>query len=339
MKVLLAMSGGIDSSLACKFLLDQGYEVEGAYMILHGRKDYHEENIKNVEKVAEFFGIKYHVFDLQNDFKSLVYDDFINSYKLGLTPNPCAVCNKFIKFGKFYEFAKSKGFEKIATGHYARIENNLIKSAADELKDQSYFLGGIEKSIIPHIIFPLGDKIKSDLKSYAAQIKPIANLATQKESTEICFVENTYLEVLNKHFDTHQKGQVINTDGEVVGSHDGYMNFTIGKRKGFTYDGAHEPHYVLSINPKENQIIVGLKDELKNFEFKTKNLNNFTNLNEFNCLVKVRYRSKGLPCEARINSNGGLDVKLKEPAFGIASGQLAVFYDEEKRVLASGFIV
>lgn len=337
LKVLVALSGGVDSSMSAKYLVEAGYEVVGCYMKLHAKPGYHEENIRKVKKVGEFLGIETHVLDLEKEFKSSVYDLFIDAYKKGLTPNPCAVCNKNIKFGALWEFAKSLKCDKMATGHYAMIEDGLIKSAFDKSKDQSYFLANVSPEILPFVIFPLGDKLKVDIKADAAKIPQISELASQKESSEICFVETTYIDELKKHFDTNKPGVVRLKDGKAVGKHDGYMHYTIGKRKGFTVDGAHDPHYVLAIDPAKNEIIVGLKDELESYDFETVNFNNFTSNDEFECFVKIRYRSPKIPCFVS-KSGDGAKVSLKQNAGGVASGQLAVFYDEFDRVMASGFI-
>lgn len=338
MNVLMALSGGVDSSMSAKILLEAGFNVLGCYMKLHDKPNYHEKNIAKVEKVGEFLGIKTLVLDLREQFKKNVYDLFVSSYAMGITPNPCAHCNRLIKFGALWEFAKQNGCEKIATGHYARIENGLLKSAFDTSKDQSYFLSNIEPEMLSHVIFPLGDKLKKDIKANVAKIPQIAELATQKESSEICFVENSYMEILAKHFNTQMRGVVRNNAGDIIGEHDGYMNYTIGKRKGFRIHGAHEPHFVTAIDPKNNEIHAGLKNELEKTSFETLNFNNFTNKNSFECFVKIRYKSEPLPCIVRQNGRGGVFVELLRPASAVASGQLACFYDEQNRVLASGFI-
>ena len=260
-------------------------------MKLHGKPNYHEENIKKVEKIANFLGIKYHILDLQDDFKEKVYMPFVNTYKDGKTPNPCALCNRFIKLGKLLDFAKELGCEKLATGHYARIENNLIKTAFDDSKDQSYFLASANKEALKYMMFPLGEMKKEDVKKFASNIEVLKSFATQKESSEICFVEDTYVKVLNKFMDTKIPGEVVNKDGKIVGKHDGYMHYTIGKRRGFEVKGAHEPHFVLKINPKENQIVVGKKEDLKIAEFNLEKINLFINAKELDCEVKIRYRS------------------------------------------------
>ena len=354
MKILVAMSGGVDSTVTAYTLLQQGHEVEGCYMKLHGKPNYHEANIAKVEKAAQFLGIKHHILDLQDDFKERVYMPFVASYKAGKTPNPCAWCNRFIKLGKLLEFAKSLNCEKLATGHYARVENGLLKTAFDETKDQSYFLASADKSALSYLIFPLGEKKKEAVKAFAASIKELESFATQKESAEICFVENTYIEVLQQFMPTNVKGSVLNSSGKIIGKHDGYMHYTIGKRRGFEVRGAHEPHFVLKIKPQSNEIVVGLKDELKVSEFELEKINllvdkaflcenkllqNSLNAENFSfkCEVKIRYRSKSTACVVQVLPNLSAKITLLEPVYALASGQMAVFYDKDT-VLASGFI-
>lgn len=354
MKILVAMSGGVDSTVTAYTLLQQGHEVEGCYMKLHGKPNYHEANIAKVEKAAQFLGIKHHILDLQDDFKERVYMPFVASYKAGKTPNPCAWCNRFIKLGKLLEFAKSLNCEKLATGHYARVENGLLKTAFDETKDQSYFLASADKSALSYLIFPLGEKKKEAVKAFAASIKELESFATQKESAEICFVENTYIEVLQQFMPTNVKGSVLDSNGKIIGKHDGYMHYTIGKRRGFEVRGAHEPHFVLKIKPQSNEIVVGLKDELKVSEFELEKINllvdkTFLSENKllqnslnaenfsFKCEVKIRYRSKRTACVVQVLPNLSAKITLLEPVYALASGQMAVFYDKDT-VLASGFI-
>ena len=335
-KVLVGMSGGVDSTVTAILLQKEGYEVEGVYMKLHHKPGYHEENFTKVQRVADYLGIKVHFHDLSLEFKEEVYDYFVESYKDGLTPNPCVICNRTIKFGKMIEFADSIDAQFVATGHYIRCDGEFIYMAADQNKDQSYFLCEVKKEVLPRLIFPLGTWVKEDVKAYAANIEILKDFATQKESSEICFVENSYDEVLAKHMNIDIPGETIDSDGNVVGTHKGYMHYTIGKRRGFFVDGAHDPHFVLDIKPELNQIVVGTKEKLEENSFEVKQINLFKDLVEFDCNVKVRYRTQAVPCHVVIDGDEA-KVVLKKPVFGLAKGQVAAFYDNEK-LLGGGVI-
>jgi len=335
-KVLVGMSGGVDSTVVAILLQKEGYEVVGVYMKLHDNEEYHKTNFNNVKRVGEYLGIDIHFYDLSKDFKKEVYDYFVNTYKQGLTPNPCVMCNRTIKFGKMVEFADTLGIEKIATGHYLKCDGEFFYEAKDKTKDQSYFVAQVKKEVLPRLIFPLGSWLKEDVKEFAKDIPLLKDIGEQKESTEICFVENDYTEILEKHMDINLAGETINSKGEVVGTHKGYMHYTIGKRRGFTVNGAHDAHFVLAIKPEKNQIVVGKRDELKVDSFEIKQINLFEPLVEFDATVKVRYRTKAIECHVKIENNKGV-VELKQSVFGLAHGQVAVFYDGD-RVLGSGVI-
>ncbi len=335
-KVLVGMSGGVDSTVTALLLQQERYEVIGVYMKLHENEKYHEENFKKVKRVAEYLGIDVHFLDLSKDFRDEVYDYFVNTYIDGLTPNPCVICNRTIKFGKMVEFANSLGIDRVATGHYLKCDGEFFYVAEDKTKDQSYFVAQVKKEILPKLIFPLGSWLKKDVKAFASKIKSLEDFATQKESSEICFVETNYTEILKKHAEIDNIGEAINSKGEIVGTHKGYMHYTIGKRRGFRVEGAHEPHFVLSIKPESNQIVVGKRDELEVNRFTIKNINMFEDLKEFKASVKVRYRTKAIECSVEIDNGIGL-VELKEPVYGLAFGQIAVFYDKD-RVIGSGVI-
>ena len=335
-KVLVGMSGGVDSTVTAVLLQKEGYEVEGVYMKLHDKPGYHEENYAKAKRVGEYLGIKVNFYDLSEAFNRDVYEYFVESYKEGLTPNPCVICNRTIKFGKMVEYADSIGAEYVATGHYLKCDGEYIYAADDPNKDQSYFLCEVKKEVLPRLLFPLGTWIKDDVKAFAAEIDVLKDLATQKESSEICFVENSYDEVLAKHMDIDIPGETVDTEGNVVGTHKGYMHYTIGKRRGFFVNGAHDPHFVLAIKPEKNQIVVGTKEKLEVNEFEVKQINLFEDLTEFDCEVKVRYRTRAVPCHVRIEGEWAT-VDLHEPVFGLAKGQIAAFYDG-KRLLGGGVI-
>jgi len=336
MKILVAMSGGVDSTVTAYKLKKEGHLIEGVYMRLHSDDLAHEENIKKVKKVADFLGIKYHVLDLQAKFNDFVYNPFVSTYKDGLTPNPCVLCNRNIKLGALLDFAKELGMDKLATGHYIQIKDGLLTEAVDNTKDQSYFLANVKKESLDFVLFPLGDMLKEDVKKFASTIEVLQEFSTQKESSEICFVPDAYTEILKKHMNIDKPGNVLNTKGEVVGEHKGYMHYTIGKRKGFTVKGAHDPHYVTKINSKTNEITVGLKEDLNVNKFKVKDINMFINGKTFECSVKIRYRSPKNECSVYINGTTA-DVKLYENVQGLAAGQMAVFY-RDSQIIGGGWI-
>ncbi|WP_201352594.1 tRNA 2-thiouridine(34) synthase MnmA [Hydrogenimonas urashimensis] len=336
-KVLVGMSGGVDSTVTAKLLLDAGYEVEGVYMRLHDKSGYHEENFEHVCEVAEYLGIKVSMIDLSKAFEEAVYIPFIEGYREGRTPNPCAVCNRFIKFGKMIEYADSIGADYLATGHYVRHDGTYLLEARDKSKDQSYFLFDIDKRIVPRLLFPLGEWLKEDVKACAADIEALSHFATKKESSEICFVETTYVDVLKEHMEIDLPGEVLDTEGNVIGHHKGYMHYTIGKRRGFFVKGAQVPHYVKEIRPETNQIVVTTQDTLLATKIFVEKINLMDAQRSFSCQVKIRYRTKPIPCRVEVDENGRGVISLQEPVYGVASGQAAVFYEGEK-LLGGGWI-
>jgi len=336
-KVLVGMSGGIDSTVSAMLLKNEGYEVEGLYMKLHSTPGYHEIHLKRANKAAKFLGIKLHVLDLQEEFKNSVFTPFVETYKIGQTPNPCALCNRNLKFGKMIEFADQIGAYYIATGHYIKTDGKFFYVADDDSKDQSYFLFYVEQKILSRLLFPLSNKKKIDIKNMILKISEIKEFATQSESSEICFVPTVYTDVLKEYVDVDRVGEVLNRDGEVIGEHKGYMHYTIGKRRGFSVKGAHEPHFVLEIKPKTNQIVVGKRDELACNRVIINNLNMFIDEKEFNAKVKLRFRTKAIDCYVIIKDGVGY-IDLEDDVYGVATGQAAVFY-EDKKLLGGGWII
>ena len=335
-KVLVGMSGGVDSTVSTLMLQEEGYEVEGLYMKLHSKPGYHEIHQARAQKAADNLGVKLHVLDLQENFKKEVFQPFIDTYEKGKTPNPCALCNRTMKFGEMINYADKIGADYLATGHYIKTDGQYFYQAEDDTKDQSYFLFYVNKDILPRLKFPLGERKKSDIKKLAASVEGLESFASQAESSEICFVETTYTDLLKDYVKVDNPGDVLDKDGNVVGTHKGYMHYTIGKRKGFTVHGAHEPHFVLSINSEKNQIVVGKKEELACSRVILDRLNMFTDEKKFVTTVKLRYRTTAVPCEVTIENNKA-EVKLLESVFGVAVGQAAVFYDEDK-LIGGGWI-
>lgn len=334
--VLVGMSGGVDSTVTAILLQQQGYNVVGVYMKLHIKEGYHEANFRKASRVGDYLGIKIHFLDIQDEFNKEVYEYFIDGYRDGLTPNPCVICNRTIKFGRMIEFADSLGIKYVSTGHYLKCDGKFIYQAKDKTKDQSYFLALVKKEVLSRVIFPLGDWIKDDVKAFGKEIEPLKDIATQKESSEICFVENEYTEILEKHMDIDIAGETINSNGDVVGIHKGYMHYTIGKRRGFFVNGAHDPHFVLDIKPDTNQIVVGKRDELAVTNIKLNKINMFEDLTHFDCDVKVRYRTSAVKAIVTIDGDNGF-VELKEPVFGVAKAQVTAFYKED-RLIGGGII-
>ncbi|EDZ61439.1 tRNA (5-methylaminomethyl-2-thiouridylate)-methyltransferase [Sulfurimonas gotlandica GD1] len=336
-KVIVGMSGGIDSSVTAYLLQQEGYEVIGVYMKLHDLiENFHEDNIASGKKVARSLGIEYHILDLSSKFKEEVYDYFVGEYLNGNTPNPCVKCNRTIKFGALFDFAKEQGADFLATGHYAKTDGEFIYKAEDDTKDQSYFLAQIKQDVLKHLIFPMNKYRKTEIVKLGSTLPVIKEIAKRKESQEICFVENVYTDIIKKHTDIDLPGLALDTDGNEVGHHKGYMHYTIGKRRGFTVHGAHEPHYVKEIDPNANTIVVCKKDDLGVSKVLIDTLNLFIDKKEFECTVKLRYRTHKIACKVIIEDSEAM-IYLDKNVDGVATGQVAVFYDGNK-VLGSGFI-
>ena len=334
MRVLVGISGGVDSAITTYLLKQKGYEVIGIYMKMH--EGPHEENLEKIEYLSKKIGFEYVVEDVREEFRKEVYEYFVKSYEEGATPNPCAMCNKQIKFGIFMKFLEKYNCSKAATGHYVRNDGEFLYEAKDKNKDQSYFLFGIKKEILPKLLFPLGEYLKDEVKEIASKIG-LENLAKGKESQDICFIDNSYIDVLRFHFNPDKPGKVINKKGKKIGTHKGYAHYTIGQRKGFRLFKSHKPQYVIGIDAKTNTLIVGDKEDLAKKKVFLKGVNLFIDEKVFECEAKVRYRAPKIPAVVKMETKSKAVVDFKEGVIGVAKGQACVFYTGEK-LLGGGWI-
>jgi len=335
--VLVALSGGIDSSMSALYLKEAGYKPRGVYFKVHDIEDRHQKSIANVEKVSKFLGIPYEVVDLRDVFRERVYERFLADYKAALTPNPCTICNKEIKFGELLKVADRLECDFLASGHYVRSDGEFIYKGIDPSKDQSYFLFNIDKSALKRAIFPLGDRLKESVKAEALGCEVFQEIAKERESSEICFVEKDYTEILKNHFECDKEGIVVDEEGKNVGTHKGYMHYTIGKRRGFLVPSSQEALYVKYIDAEKNQITVAKKESLYASYLEATELNMFAQEMDFECQTKIRYNGEAI--DSTVNIEEGIaKISLKEPTFAIAKGQAAVFYDGDK-LLGGGFII
>ena len=265
MKVLLGMSGGVDSSVSAMLLKEKGYDVIGCTMILYEEE---KKAVEDARKVCETLGIPHYTLNLKKEFNCCVIEKFINEYKEARTPNPCVDCNKKMKFGLFYEKARKLGCDYIATGHYARIEFSkkynqyVLRKSKEEKKDQTYFLYNIPKEELAHIIFPLQEYENKEKIRNLAEKKEL-DVAKKKDSQEICFIkDNDYKKFLLENIKEKPKeGNIVLKTGEILGKHKGLINYTIGQRKGIGISYLY-PLYVIDLDCNKNEVIVGKEEEL-----------------------------------------------------------------------------
>lgn len=334
-KVVVAMSGGVDSSVCAYLLKQEGYDVVGATMKLIDN-DSTNQSINDAKDVCDSLGIKHYVFDLVNEFKDIVISNFIDSYKNGETPNPCVVCNKYFKFGYFYEEVKKLGYDYMATGHYARVIDDKLVFSNTSNKDQSYFLYGINKDVLNHVIFPLE---KYNSKDEVREIAKKANLKvfSKKDSQEVCFVPNDdYKAFLKGKIDNIKSGNIILTDGTILGKHNGLINYTIGQRKGLNI-GYKEALYVVDLDTVNNNVIVGTNDDLMHDELIAENINLLVDELPNELYAKVRSRGNLKEVNVVLEDNKMM-VTFKEKERAITKGQSVVLYDKDKTCLGGGII-
>lgn len=333
--VVVAMSGGVDSSAVAYLLKKENYNVVGATMKLLNNEAT-TNAINDAKKVCEVLGIKHYVFDMEKEFKEIVITNFINSYKEGKTPNPCVVCNKKFKFGLFYKKAKELlNADYIATGHYASLKDNKLVESQNTAKDQSYFLWGINKNVLPHIMFPLSKyENKDEVRHEVSKILP--NTSKKKDSQEICFIPNDDYKAFLIKYTTTKPGNIYLEDNTLIGKHTGLTNYTVGQRKGLNIS-YKEPLYVLEIDTKNNALIVGPNKSLFKTQLLANNINILVDELPSNVLAKIR--SRGDKQEATLEKvDDKILVTFKEPVRAITKGQSVVFYDQNNICLGGGII-
>ena len=352
--VVVAMSGGVDSSTVAGMMKKEGFKVIGITLKLYddgkevaaSKQCCSGQDIMDAKRVAQKLDIEHKILYYQNKFKQGVIDNFVESYLKGETPIPCVQCNQTVKFKDLFEVSKDLKADALITGHYVKsitFENQTnMYRAIDENRDQSYFLFNTTREQLNYLRFPLGGLLKNETREIAKKLE--LNVADKPDSQDICFVPNgDYASVIQKFRpDSFKKGNIKNLDGKVIGVHDGIINFTIGQRKGIKVSDK-EALYVLNIDSDKNEILVGPKEKLGKKNIYLKNTNLLTNEIDFKNEMYVKVRSTGKLLKAKINlkKNKKAEVKLNISEDGISPGQACVFYNKDNqgyRVLGGGWI-
>lgn len=340
-KIAVGMSGGVDSSVTAAMLLSQGYEVEG--IILRLKPDSAADgDIADAQQVADSLGIKLHVLDCREQFRKSVIEPFISEYLSARTPNPCVECNSAIKFGVMLDYALNElGCDKIATGHYAQIRESdghysLLRSMTN--KDQSYFLYRLNQFQLAHAMFPLDGFDKSEIREYAEKLN--IPVASKRDSQEICFVPNDdYIAYLTSQGITSPKGNFIDPDGNILGTHNGIINYTVGQRKGLGAFG--KPMFVNSLNAEDNTVTIGENGTQYSIGLVADRLNIIDEAlftDEFEAQVKIRFRANPEPARIIRDTDNTFRVIFERPQRSVTPGQGAVIY-QGNRVLGGGRII
>ena len=355
-RVVLAMSGGVDSSVAAYLLKKQGYDVVGLFMRtgVHAEPEAsatdcsttHKDHKKgccsavdagDARRVADRLDMPFYALDFEGDFTRIM-DYFVEEYTKGRTPNPCVVCNTWLKFGKLWSYGKQLDADFIATGHYVQMLNGEVHRGADPNKDQSYVLFGLRKNILPHLLFPIGGYLKDEVRAIARDAG--FNVAEKPDSVEICFVPNNdhAAFIKGRQPELTTAGHIVDRKGNVLADHDGIEKFTIGQRKGFGF-GSATRRYVLEIVPDTRDVVIGDREELLASSLRANRVNWLIDapIGPLMCQAKIRYRHE--PAAATLTTLPDSDVRIDfvSPQSAITPGQAVVFYDGE-RLLGGGWI-
>ena len=352
-KLVVAMSGGVDSSVVAALMKQEGYDVTGITLKLYddtkqskeGRQCCAGQDILDAKRVSENINIEHKILFYQKKFKTEVIDSFIDSYTAGETPIPCVQCNQTVKFRDLFKYAKDLKADALITGHYvSRVQSNGHASmyrAKDKNRDQSYFLFSTTQEQLDFLRFPLGEIDKSETRKIAESLK--LNVAAKPDSQDICFVPNgDYASVIKKFRpESFKPGKILDWKGKQIGKHEGIINYTIGQRKGIKI-ASNNPLYVININADNNSIVVGEKDYLEIKKIKLRELNILGSEKEFKELIHIKVRSTGRLLKAKINIKNNLaDVEILDKETGISPGQACVFYSKDDvgdKVLGGGWI-
>jgi tRNA-specific 2-thiouridylase len=346
-RVLVAMSGGVDSSTTAAILKREGHDVIGVTMQLWDYGDAgggccSADDVRDARMVADQIGIPHYVVNYMDVFKKYIVEDFIGKYLSGKTPNPCVLCNQFMKFNFLLRRSMELGADYLATGHYARVEHKGDKSylckAVDGMKDQSYFLFALTQKELRRIMFPLGSMTKDEVRGIAKEVN--LRVANKPDSQEVCFITGgDYRDFLKEHTEMKkERGEVVDTDGNVLGYHDGVFSFTVGQRRGLGV-AKGKPLYVVKVDPESNRVVVGEEKDI----FKTTLIANnviWTDeppSDEAQLKAKIRYRHKESDVVVRAKSDREAFVEFRNPQRAMTPGQAVVFYERDK-VLGGGWV-
>lgn len=334
-KVVLGMSGGVDSSVAAYLLKEDGYEVIGVTMEMWNPSGRESDGVKDARKIAEELGIQHYVMNFEKEFKESVIDNFIEEYRCGRTPNPCLVCNRKVKWEALMKRGKELGAEYIATGHYARISqlsNGRYAVAKSEtaLKDQTYVLYGLTQEQLAHTLMPVGNYEKEKIRKIAADLG--LSVADKPDSQDICFIpDNDYAGFIEKNSDVvFTPGNFVSTQGEILGRHKGIVHYTVGQRKGLNLAMGY-PVFVTEIRPETNEVVIGKAEDVFSDTVYAENVNFMgyeTMVKGKKLMGKIRYAHKGAPCVAELIGENQICCHFDEPQRAVTPGQAIVLYDE-----------